>query len=384
MKILHVTDASSAGVLSAVTTLARQQAADPGFSDVVFAYVPRPDSPPKAEIQRLLGDQASLQEWSTSHDWRRLTDLVAHLILAMRSHRYDVVHLHSSRAGFLGRLVAVATGCRNQTVYSPHCFSFAQTGLAPVQRSLYLALERAGSRCGSRLMLVSDSEYAVTRLVLPKARAAVLANAIDHSVLEPVPALAQPRPTTVPLRVVHIGRIAPQKAPDVFTDAVQRLQHSLAEAGRPAVDAEWLGDGNRILIDDPRIHISGWLPQQQLRQRLAAADLVLFTSRGEGMPMALLEAQGLGIPVVASRVVGVVDIVEHGQTGFLASSAAEMAEAAYSLMTDDGLRTAMGAAARKRGRDRFDVRLLGRQSLNAYASLQLTTDPGQSRWRAAG
>ncbi|GAB3252838.1 glycosyltransferase family protein [Arthrobacter pigmenti] len=380
MKILHVTDASSAGVLSAVTTLAREQAADPGFSDVVFAYVPRPDSPPKAEIQRLLGDRASLQEWSTSHDWRRLTDLVAHLTLAMRSRRYDVVHLHSSRAGFLGRLVAVTTGCRNQTVYSPHCFSFAQTGLAPVQRSLYLALERAGSRWGSRLMLVSDSEYAVTRLVLPKARAAVLANAIDHSLLEPRAVEAAPK--TGPLRVVHIGRIAPQKAPDVFTETVRRLQHLLAEAGRPPIEVEWLGDGNRSLLDDPGIHISGWLPQPQLRARLSAADLVLFTSRGEGMPMALLEAQGLGIPVVASRVVGVVDIVEHGQTGYLANSAAGLAEAAFGLISDDGSRVQMGAAARERGRNRFDVRLLGRDSLNAYASLELAGGAGRRRWRA--
>lgn len=380
MKILHVTDASSAGVLSAVTTLAREQAADPGFSDVVFAYVPRPDSPPKAEIQRLLGDRASLQEWSTSHDWRRLTDLVAHLILAMRSHRYDVVHLHSSRAGFLGRLVAVTTGCRNQTVYSPHCFSFAQTGLAPVQRSLYLALERAGSRWGSRLMLVSDSEYAVTRLVLPNARAAVLANAIDHSLLEPLAVEAAPK--TGPLRVVHIGRIAPQKAPDVFTDAVRRLQHLLAEAGRPPIEVEWLGDGNRSLLDDPGIHISGWLPQPQLRAKLSAVDLVLFTSRGEGMPMALLEAQGMGIPVVASRVVGVVDIVAHGQTGYLANSAAGLAEAAFGLISDDRLRVQMGSAARERGRNRFDVRLLGRDSLNAYASLELADASGRRRWRA--
>lgn len=382
MKILHVTDASSAGVLSAVTTLAREQAADPGFSDVVFAYVPRPDSPPRAEIQRLLGERASLQEWSTFHDWHRLTDLVRHLAHAMRSQRYDVVHLHSSRAGFLGRLVAVATGYRNQTVYSPHCFSFAQTGLAPAQRSLYLALERAGSRFGPRLMLVSDSEYAITRLVLPKARAAVLANAIDHSVLEP--RAMEAGPTTGPLRVVHIGRIAPQKAPEVFTETVHRLQRMLAEAGRPSIDVQWLGDGDRSLITEPAIGISGWLPQQQLRAKLSAADLVLFTSRGEGMPMALLEAQGLGIPVVASRVVGVVDIVEHGQTGYLANSAAGLAEAAFGLMSDDAQRARMGAAARERGRSRFDVRLLGHQSLNAYASLELAVDAGQRRWRAAG
>lgn len=372
MKVLHVTDASSAGVLSSVTTLAREQAADPGFSDVVFAYVRRPDSPPKAEIQRLLGQQASLQEWSTSQNWRRLSDLVTKLSGAMRSRQYDVVHLHSSRAGFLGRMVAVATGCRNQTVYSPHCFSFAQTGLAPGRRSLYLALERAGSRCGPRLMLVSDSEYAVTRLVLPKARAAVLANAIDHSLLEPAAAIAMPKGG--PLRVVHIGRIAPQKAPDAFVDIVHRLRRMLDAAGHPAIEVEWLGDGDRSLLNDQDVRISGWLDQHQLRDKLSAADLVLFTSRGEGMPMALLEAQGLGIPIVASRVVGVVDVVEHGRTGYLASSAGEMAEAALEVITDDGLRARMGTAARQRGRDRFDVRRLGRQSLNAYASLDLGDD----------
>lgn len=87
--------------------------------------------------------------------------------------------------------------------------------------------------------------------------------------------------------------------------------------------------------------------------------------------MALLEAQGLGIPVVASRVTGVCDVVDHGITGFLGTSPSELVGYVYRLLTDNGLRARMRDASQVRSAQRFDVGPLAERSMAAYNSLNL-------------
>ena len=84
--------------------------------------------------------------------------------------------------------------------------------------------------------------------------------------------------------------------------------------------------------------MSGWLAPAQLHDRLASAAALLFTSRGEGMPMAVLEAQAMGLPVVASRVTGVVDLIDDGENGLLGESVDELADALTKVLTDPGAR----------------------------------------------
>ena len=333
MKILHVTDASSAGVLTSVTTLARAQSTSPLFNEVAFAYVRRDDSPEQHEIQGLIGQHVSLHEWSASSGPVRLVALTHHLVRVLRSGRYDVIHFHSSRAGFLGRLVTRLTGRASDAVYSPHFFAFAQTGLSSPKRAAFLFLERVAAYCGDKLVVVSDSEGALARASLPGISVAVLPNVVDNSSLNdysrktrtgsPGPRLPAAKRV---YRVVHVGRIAEQKCPELFHTAIDALFERFPPGADVQVEVFWLGDGRRSLLGNhaQRIEVSGWLPREMLRERLAAADVVLFTSRGEGMPMALLEAQGLGIPVVASRVTGVCDVVDHGITGFLGTSPDEL------------------------------------------------------------
>lgn len=361
IRVLHVTDASSSGVLTAVTTIARQQSQDPRFARVVFAYVLRPDSPSHEAIEALAGPAVDVQRWSEQLSTGRLVDLCRTLLDRLRREDFDVVHLHSSRTGLLGRWVALLTRLRGRTIYSPHAFAFAYAHWKPAKRVVLWALELAGMIAGRRLVLNSRSEERVARRAFPWARTSVLPNAVDVGRLRQVPRTAEPeRPT-----FAHVGRIAPAKAPDVFAEVA-----ALVAEREPGVRCRWFGEGDRALFgaSGDRVEVAGWLTPAELHRELGSVSALLFTSRGEGMPMAVLEAQAMGIPVVASRVTGVVDLVSDGENGLLADSVPELADALVRVLTDPDLAARLSEAATTFA-DEFDQSRIANRSLTAYVAL---------------
>ena len=360
VRVLHVTDASSSGVLTAVTTIARQQSGDSRFTRVVFAYVPRPDSPSEGDIQALTGPGVEVEKWSNEVSVRRLVALARTLFVRLRTETFDVVHLHSSRTGVLGRWVAMVTSHRGRSIYSPHAFAFAYSHWSRPRRLALWALEFVGTIAGRRLVLNSASEQRVARRAFPWARTAVLVNAVDVARLRQIERLPDEPPW-----FAHVGRIAPAKAPDVFARVVNVVAERV-----PGARGCWLGDGDRTLFGElgEDLEVSGWLAPAQLHDRLASAAALLFTSRGEGMPMAVLEAQAMGIPVVASRVTGVVDLIDDGDNGLLGESVDDLADALTRVLTDRALardlscRTASSA-------ERFDQSTTAQRSLSCYLSL---------------
>jgi glycosyltransferase involved in cell wall biosynthesis len=361
IRVLHVTDASSSGVLIAVSTIARQQSEDPRFSRVVFAYVVRPDSPADKDVRTLTGPGVEVEKWSDSRSAGRLVALVRTLFVRLRTETFDVVHLHSSRAGLLGRWVALLTPHRGRSIYSPHAFAFAYDHWSRSRRRLLWALELVGLVAGRRLVLNSGSEQSVAQRALPGVATAVLANAVDVGRLRRIKrSTDRARPW-----FAHVGRIAPAKAPDVFAEVTKVVADR-----EPGVRGCWLGDGDRTLlgIENESIEVSGWLPQAELHRRLSTASALLFTSRGEGMPMAVLEAQAMGIPVVASRVTGVVDLIDDGSNGLLGDSVGELAEALTRVLTDPGLASDLSERTASSA-ERFDQSTTAQRSLDCYSSL---------------
>lgn len=360
MRILHVTEASSAGVLTAVTTLAREQSRQSEVGGTVLAYVPRPDSPRLTEIQQLTGDGVEVRQWSAGPRWRTVP-LLRGLLRTLRRERFDVIHLHSSRAGLLGRAVARAVGGSRQVVYSPHCFAFDRTDIDPLRRGLFLQVERGALRLGRNLLLVSDSEGRTAQALLPGCRTAVVHNRVRTA--QPSSGTEPPSGPPAGPVVVHIGRIAAQKRPQLFSAVAVQVASQQEE-----VRFRWIGDGDRTLLD-PIVEVTGWLAPAQVRAEIERAQIVLFTSSGEGLPMALLEAQALGRPVVASPVAGVEDLVQHGRTGLLAETATDLARTTLALLADEGTRRRLGHNATEQVRQKFDAEHLGSDSLAAYRML---------------
>jgi glycosyltransferase involved in cell wall biosynthesis len=156
-----------------------------------------------------------------------------------------------------------------------------------------------------------------------------------------------------------VGRLAPQKAPDRFA----RLFTSLA-AETPRVRGVMIGSGPletylRRLVRDLGVSERLRLVEDQHAVRIMpAADICVMTSRYEGLPYVLLEAQAVGLPIVAFHVGGLTTAIEHGESGFAVRQDDESSflEALRRLIADGNLRTAMGrAGVRRAQRFRLDV-----------------------------
>ncbi len=266
------------------------------------------------------------------------------------------MHLHSSRAGFVGRLALLGTRLRVPVFYSPH-------GLASLNRRyllpslLHAGLERLAARTHCTLVGCGRSEAALlTRIGRRPAR--LLENAVDDEFFSIT------RHEGKPPLVVSIGRICRQKAPERFAELAARFQ--IAEVPARFV---WVGAGDaegEACLRASGVEVTGWVAPEQVRQWLEQASVYVQTSRWEGMPLSVLQALAAGVPCVVNDAVGNRDAVRQGITGFVARNADEMVMTVQRLLQDETLRRRFSLAARRDAQERFSSASFRQRLLRLY------------------
>ena len=135
----------------------------------------------------------------------------------------------------------------------------------------------------------------------------------------------------------------------------------------PRLRLAFVGDGSmrklleaRIQTLSPALRSRVFLAgnHASMKPVYAACDIALLSSRSEGMPVALIEAAASGVPVVATPVGGVPELVVNGETGRLAEESEGLARCLVELSSHEHLRAGMGRAARARVRQRYSAKAL--------------------------
>lgn len=280
----------------------------------------------------------------------------------------EVVHCHGYKADIYA-FFAFRGGDRPALVSTCHTWYDNDWAVR-----LYGAADRWVLRSFDEVVAVSSAVE--TRL----RRAGVVANRIQlirngiAPVSDPEPKQDEPRPNDTvqsdTLRVGLVGRLAPEKGVDLFLDAAARLAPRFPEARFLVA-----GEGpDRIALEErlDRLQLRGraeLLGQQaDMPAFYRSLDLLVSASREEGLPMALLEGMGLGLPVVASAVGEVPNVVVDRQTGLLvpAGSADELAAAVARLLSDGSLRERFGEAGRQRVAGEFSADRMAAAYLEVY------------------
>jgi glycosyltransferase involved in cell wall biosynthesis len=268
-----------------------------------------------------------------------------------------LVHVQTaSRASFWRKSVVclMARAARRPYLLHVHGGEFmkfyAQESGPLAQRFIRHTLARAA-------LVIALSEQWRERLlaISPAARVVVVPNGVALPDLEGPPRPAQRAPT-----LLFVGDLRPAKGVfdliRAFARASERcapLRLTLAGSGEAAAV-------RRLAVElgvQERVACPGWLGPERLRAELAGATLFALPSYAEGMPMALLEAMSWGLPVVATPVGGVPQLIEDGVNGLLVAPGDidGLAAALARLLSEPALRESLGAAARRTIEARFSL-----------------------------
>jgi glycosyltransferase involved in cell wall biosynthesis len=301
------------------------------------------------------------------------------LFLIFRRERFDVVHTHTSKAGFLGRIAAHLAGVP-AIVHMPHGSPFRGYG-GRLKSRLFVALERTAARVTGRLLALTEAEKAeyAEAGAAPAGGTEVLDPGIEIDRIESAAAESRARARKelgLPAEGSLVGmvcRLEEVKAPEHFIEAAGAVA-----AGMDNVRFLVAGDGPRRPLMEGmvekstlkgRIDFLGW--REDAPRVVSALDVLVLPSLNEGAPMVLLEAQALGVPVVATKVGGTPGIVKDGETGLLVppGEPAAIADAVRALLGDGAKRKAFAEEGRRWVRERFSSEAMLKRLREIYEEM---------------
>ena len=315
--------------------------------------------------ERIDGLGRSVKPWSDA-------SAVATLARRFRELRPDVIHTHTAKAGVVGRAAAKLAGGGAAVVHTYHGH-LLHGYFSPTKTRGVVALEKGLARATDRFVAVGPQvrdDLLAARIGSP-AQYVVIPPGLS---LPPMPSRAAARASLgiAPDRPVisMLGRLTGIKRPDRFADAVAILSQSHPGAQFLVAGAGDLAAGLQDMVTSRSLPVTmlGW--RSDVETVLAASDALVLTSDNEGTPLSLIQAGLAGLPVVATDVGAVGDVVLDGETGILcAPDASAVARSLVALLDDPGLAARLGANARLRAEQLFSTSGMVAEHERLYRSL---------------
>jgi glycosyltransferase involved in cell wall biosynthesis len=335
MKILHVVEAFGGGITEFINQLSN------GLVEHSHIILYAQREIPIEEVKKRFAKNCVFVEWK--HASRRLSiikDLLAYKSLSrvISSVKPDIIHLHSSKAGFIGRVYGFFNSpFKKRIIYTPNGLYFIGKGLSKFQTFAFASLEYFAGICSGSIVAVSRSEAKALESIGLKA------NFINNGVL-PWEQELTVTGKYEKFTIVTVGRISVQKNPLSFREIAD------AFIGNPNVQFIWVGEGEHmnLICDASNIKVTGWINANEVKEILLKSHLYLSTALWEGLPFAVLEAMNASLPLVISDCIGNVDLVgDAAQNGILFKGYLEAIRHITNFSQDPKLCLEMGTASRE-------------------------------------
>ena len=294
------------------------------------------------------------------------------LVKVIRDFKPDVIHTHTAKAGFLGRLASLVSLQKSIRVHTFHGH-LLNGYFGPFKRLMIIITERSLATITRELLAVGDKvrEDLLKAGIGKKEKFGLMPPGLEIGILplktesKAFYALDNNR-----LHCAFIGRVTQIKRPDRFLDVVSEIKERKVK-----LDFFIVGDGElletcreRIVSEKLPVVVLGW--QSNIERVLSAADIVLLTSDNEGTPLSLIQAGMVGLPVVSTNVGSVSEVVLDNATGLITSlDVKEIADALEKLVTDKALREQLGHAAQEFTLANFGVQRLVHDHEELYKTL---------------
>lgn len=256
-----------------------------------------------------------------------LSDLIAFFKLCsyIKKGRYDILHTHSSKAGFLGRLSARLMGVK-VVIHTPHYFCFIAEDMSRVKKFFYFYLEKFAALFCDKIIAVSESQRQdIIKSGLVNSRKVItIENGVDiykfsnngFDISKKKQELGLDNRSII---LGTVGILIERKGQRYLIEAVSELIKEgfdvhliIAGEGILRKDLDTLSDNLGL---NGRIKLLGF--REDIPQILSLMDIFVFPSLWEGMSLALLEAMACGLPVISTEVHGAVDLIQDNKRGIL-------------------------------------------------------------------
>lgn len=310
-KILMVVEALGGGVFTYVTQLSNDMCDD---FDVYVAYATRSQTPDN--FREFFDSRIKMIEVK---NFGKLRDVQANFMAIKELRRIekeikpDIIHLHSSIAGGLGRLAF--KGNDNIVVYTPHGYNYLMVGENTCKGRFYKALEKILGRKNCITLTCCKSEDVEAKKFSKRtAYIETGVNLEDLSVsldkIEPV--------KNDQFTVVTLGRICFQKQPKLFNEIATLV---------PEAKFVWIGSGDMDYeLTATNITITGWKARKEALAMSKGADAFILCSLGEAIAMSLIEEMYIGKLCLVSDVVGNRSVIKDGINGYVCCKAEDYAK----------------------------------------------------------
>ncbi|MBF4464817.1 glycosyltransferase [Flavobacterium sp. LC2016-12] len=356
MKVVHIIEALGGGVYTYfrdLSTYFGDTEINKNTETTIIYSGNRKEIDP-GKIKSEFSDGVNLTEIPMVREFSPVQDLkaVINLIKELRKINPDVVHLHSSKAGILGRIAYFFLFKKTKLFYTPHGYSFLRTDISNTTSNLYWRIEKTFQWLfGGTTIACGDTELEIAKKI---GDAKLIRNGIDIDNIREHFTLHQNEKLTIGI----MARITAARNPEMLNQIALQF---------PDFNFVWIGDGElRPLITAPNIRITGWiLDRKTVLQELNNIDIYMQISLWEGLPIAVLEAMAMQKPVIATNIIGNKDAVVHDKTGFLFTDISEL-ERFFEILKDPKTRASFGENALLRCHDLFDKNKNFRQLLALY------------------
>ena len=232
----------------------------------------------------------------------------------------DIVYAHSSKAGALARIADL--GLKNKVIYNPHGWAFNMQQSAK-KKEMYKWVEKVSAHFCDKIVCISDAEResALRGKICKPSKLQVIYNGIDLEEIEKTAPMSRaqlgiPEDAFV---VGMVGRLSKQKAPDTFVKAANLIKEKIPTAFFLMVGDGELRDQVESLINQYDLGssflITGWVDTPTAYMKIM--DVGMLLSRWEGFGLVLPEYMACGVPIVATNVDAIPNIIRDGVNGLL-------------------------------------------------------------------
>lgn len=311
-KILMVCEAFGGGVFSYVSQLCNDMADD---FEIYLAYSLRPQTPDN--YMSFLDRRVHLIRMRSFGQYGYMNFLhaarvVRELHRIEKKVRPDIIHLHSSIAGGLGRIAF--SGKDSALVYTPHGYAHVLQGPGKKSR-LYEATEKFLGRRDCVTLTCCESEDEVARKL--SRNTAYIETGVNLKELKSFLEGIEPQKSDK-FTVFTLGRICVQKQPELFNRIAELV---------PEARFIWIGNGElEDLLTAPNVEVTGWKPRREALAMAKGADAFILCSFGEAISMSLIENMYIKKLVMVSNTMGNKSVIHDGINGYVCETAQEYAQ----------------------------------------------------------